>query len=214
MSFVTFEGMEGSGKTTQVKALTAHYEKKGLRVFSTREPGGTTLGNELRALLLQSRKEPVDRMAELFMLEAARAQHVSHVLKEALSENDLVFCDRFADASLAYQGGGRKIDLSFVRQANRLATDGLVPDLTFLLDMPIEVGLERALKRIAQESGTPEDRFEREAREFHQRVRDTYLQIAKEEPNRFFVIQADKSPQEIQREIITRIDSMVEQGRS
>ena len=207
--FVTFEGIEGSGKTTQVRALEKHYTKKGLKVFTTREPGGTVLGNELRAVLLRRRTEPLDPLAELFLLEAARAQHVAHVLKKALSENDLVLCDRYADASLAYQGGGRGIDPDFVAQANEHATYGISPDLTILLDMATDVAVQRAMTRISKESGIPEDRFEREERAFHERIRQTYLDIARREPNRFAVVDAALPPKEIEKKIIEHLDLLL-----
>ncbi|MFH1263304.1 MAG: dTMP kinase [Pseudomonadota bacterium] len=211
--FVTFEGIEGSGKSTQVRALEAHYSGKGLRVLTTREPGGTVLGNEIRPLLVRSRTEPLDAAAELFLLEAARAQLVARILTQAFETHDLVLCDRYADASLAYQGGGRGLDLAFVTQANHYATHGFVPDLTVLLDMTPEVSLERALKRIARSTGAAEDRFEKEEIAFHQRVRTTYLDLAKKEPARFLVVDAALPPKEIEGKLTVRIDTLLKESK-
>lgn len=207
--FITFEGMEGSGKTTQVRALQAHYSKKGLKVFVTREPGGTVLGNELRALLLRSRKEPLDPVAELFLIEAARAQHVTRILKDALQTNDLVLCDRYTDASIAYQGGGRGIDRDFISCVNQHASHGIQPDLTVLLDMAPDLAVRRALRRIAKDTGIPEDRFEREERQFHERVREAYLETSRKEPGRFLVVNAAEPPEEMERKILARTDVLL-----
>ncbi len=207
--FITFEGMEGSGKSTQIRLVARHFELKGKKVFPTREPGGTELGNELRILLLRSRKEPVDMMAELFLMEAARAQHVSHVLRAALAENDLVFCDRFTDATIAYQGGGRGLDQEWIEQMNRKAAAGLVPHLTILLDMPVVAALKRALARMERFRGEKEDRFEREDRAFHEAVRETYLDLARREPERFFVVDGTAKEEMITRDIVHRIDLLL-----
>jgi dTMP kinase len=147
----------------------------------------------------------VDPSAELFLMEAARAQHVAAVLRRAIAENDLVLCDRYADASLAYQGGGRGLDADFIRRANRFATGGLVPDLTVLLDMDPGAAVGRALARNKREKD-PADRFEREEVPFHERVRRAYLELAHREPGRFLVLPAARAPEEIEREIIGRID--------
>jgi dTMP kinase len=211
--FVTFEGIEGSGKTTQVRALETHYAKAGLKVLITREPGGTELGNEVRPLLVRGRTEPLDPVAELFLLEAARAQLVTRVLKNALDTHDLVLCDRYADASLAYQGGGRGLDRDFIATASRHASRGLTPDLTVLLDMAPPRALARALARIAKGKGAAEDRFEKEELAFHDRVRQTYLDLAKKEPKRFFVLNADDPPREIERKLVARIDTLLKDRR-
>lgn len=207
--FVSLEGMEGSGKTSLTQALGIHYKNKGTRIFLTREPGGTALGNDLRNILLPSYKESLDPVAELFLLEAARAQHVSHVVKKALRQNDLVVTDRFTDSTLAYQGGGRGLPLDLLQTVNQFACFGLKPDLVILLDMVPEKALERAMKRISAKAGKREDRFEREELQFHQRVRNAYQKLANQNPDRFFVVDASKPRQEIENQAVKRIDELL-----
>ncbi len=205
--FVTFEGTEGVGKSTQVHALAKFYGSRGLSVFTTREPGGTAIGNEIRAILCQSREQTLHPLAELFLLEAARAQHVHEVLREALQKHDLVLCDRYADASVAYQGGGRGLGRDWVRDLNERTCGDVVPDLTILLDMTLEVALERAIKRLSLVSGSSrEDRFEREAMEFHKRVREGYLETARLEPKRFFIVNAAQEKKHLTELLVERID--------
>ena len=177
--FITFEGIEGCGKSTQLELLKAWLESRGKQVLSVREPGGTLLGERVRALLLNSTEEGMDPWAELFLYEACRAQLVSRVIKPALASGKIVLCDRFFDSTLAYQGFGRGLDRVKIQGLNSLATGSLVPDLTILVDCPEEVGLKRAWARINAASGAKEDRFEKEETAFHRRVREGFLEIAR-----------------------------------
>ena len=205
--FITFEGIEGAGKSTQVRAVEAHYRGAGLSVFYSREPGGSPLSNGIRDVLLRSSGIAIDPISELLLIEAARRQHVVDVLSKALPAHDLVLCDRFTDSSLAYQGGGRRLDLAWIKSLNERAAEGLTPDLTILLDAPVERALSRALARISSDRpGAAEDRFEREDRSFHERVRETYLRVAKDDPKRFLVLDASKPAEELTASIVRKID--------
>ncbi len=201
MAFITFEGIEGCGKSTQMELLKSFLEKKGRKVLAVREPGGTALGERVRAILLDSKQEPVDAWAELFLYEACRAQLVKNVIRPALEAGKTVICDRFTDSTVAYQGFGRGLDIKTIEGLNRLATGGLKPDITFLIDCDIEVGLERALSRIKEKKGAREDRFEKEDLAFHGRVRDGYLSIAVNDPGRVRVIAAARDIASIHEEI-------------
>lgn len=189
---VTFEGIEGSGKSTQMALTRTYLEEEGHPCLVTREPGGTPLGEEIRNCLLHKGELRIDPLAELFLIEADRTQHVAEVIKPALEEGHMVLCDRFTDATLAYQGYGRGVDRGLIEEMNRRATGGLIPRCTILLDCSVEVGMERA---------QGEDRFEREDHHFHQRVRDGYLRIAQQEPQRVQVISAEDTEGMIQGKI-------------
>lgn len=199
--FITFEGTEGSGKTTQIQRLARFLTERGQEVVLTREPGGCTISDAIRAILLDNAHREMDENAELLLYAAARAQHVAQVLRPALAAGKTVLCDRFTDATLAYQGWGRKLPLERIRALNAMATGGLTPDITLLLDLPVEKGLKRALSRIASSSGPREDRFERERLEFHSEVQRGYRSLASDEPGRFRLIDADRSPEEVERQI-------------
>lgn len=205
LAFITFEGIEGCGKSTQMELLKSFLEKKGGKVLSVREPGGTALGERVRALLLDSKQEPIDPWAELFLYEACRAQLVKNVIRPALEAGTTVICDRFTDSTVAYQGFGRGLDIKTIEGLNRLATGGLKPDITFLIDCAIEVGLGRALSRINEQKGAKEDRFEKEDLAFHGRVRDGYLAIAANDPGRVKVIAAARDIASIHEEICGRL---------
>ena len=187
--FITFEGIEGSGKSTQIHLLGRHLEGCGYRVLITREPGGCAIADAIRAILLDSGNRALRPRAELLLYAAARAQHVEEVIRPALAAGTLVLCDRFADATTAYQGGGRRLDAGLVAQLNAIAGAGLTPDLTLLLDCPIELGLPRARRRNEARPQRDEGRFEMEQLDFHQRVRAAYLALAACE-TRFRVIDA------------------------
>jgi len=176
--FITFEGIEGCGKTTQLRRLAAELRAAGHAVQLTREPGGCAIADSVRALLLDSANSAMAPSTELLLYAAARAQHVAEVIRPALAAGGIVLCDRFSDATLAYQGYGRGLDPGIIAELNRLATGGLAPDVTLLLDLPVEDGLARARERNADSAGPDEGRFEAEALAFHQRVRDGYLQLA------------------------------------
>jgi dTMP kinase len=188
--FVTFEGGDGTGKSTQIRALESYLISRGRACLVTREPGGTELGALLRRVLLEAGGAPIAPSSELFLYLADRAQHVSEVIRPALAAGKIVLCDRFTDSTLAYQGYGRNLDLSLLRQFNSVADAGTTPDLTLLLDCPIEIGLARTASRQAQADSPNEDRFEREKLEFHEKVRAGFLDLARQEPRRFRIIDA------------------------
>jgi dTMP kinase len=191
--FITFEGVEGCGKTTQIRLLAERLQQEGHRVTLTREPGGCPIADQIRGILLDATNQALTPLAELLLYAAARAQHVSEVIRPALAAGDIVLCDRFTDATLAYQGFGRELDRSVIVELNRLATQTLYPDLTILMDCPVEIGLERAFARINAAVTAREERFELEARSFHERVRAGYLALARQDPKRFVVIDGSGS---------------------
>ena len=202
--FITFEGIEGCGKTTQIGLLTSFLKSIHRPFLVTREPGGTEVGDRIRQILLSSESVGIEPMAELYLYAAARVQHIRQVIFPALRDGKVVICDRFADATLAYQGYGRGLDLAWIEEIHARTMESVKPDLTFLLDLPVEEGLRRALKRMENHS-VREDRFEREALDFHQRVRDGYLTLARREPKRIFVLDGMKDEQTIHREIVSRL---------
>jgi dTMP kinase len=186
--FITFEGPEGSGKSTQIRLLATALKRHGVPVVVTAEPGGSPVGLEIRRLLLKAPVKPSPE-AELFLFLADRADHVSSVIRPALERGTVVLCDRYTDSTLAYQGGGRGIPLSKLKHLNEEATGGLTPRLTFLMDLPVEKGLARAGKR----EGGKKDRMESERLAFHRRVRSTFLALAQKEPKRFRVLDATRN---------------------
>lgn len=188
--FITFEGGEGAGKSTQARLLAQHLRGQGCPLVLSREPAGTDLGRWLVGLL-EEKGPPLEPMAELLLFEAARAQHVAEVIRPALERGDTVICDRYTDSTLAYQGYGRGLDLSLIRTLNNAASGGLTPDITILLDVSPQVGLARK----DQERIT--DRIGAEAVEFHSRVREGYLAIAREEGQRFLVLDASLAEKEL-----------------
>jgi dTMP kinase len=206
--FITFEGVEGSGKTTQARRLFLYLQKrcnneKERHVLFTREPGGREISEKIRKLLLDRNHGEMAPLTELFLYLASRTQHVTDVIRPALDSNAIVICDRFADASVAYQGEARKIDRSMIRKLNEMATDGVMPDLTFLIDIDPEEGMRRKTTMV-DDTGEPageRDRIESESIEFHRAVRKGYLDIAREEPERVVVVNGNRSPELIFEEI-------------
>ncbi len=186
--FITFEGVEGCGKTTQIKLLSDFLSARNIQAVLTREPGGCPIADKIRAILLDAENRDLSPLAELMLYGAARAQHVTEVIAPALSGGKIVLCDRFCDATVAYQSFGRGIDRDVIDSLNHHACQGVSPDLTVLFDCDPRVGLERALRRIEASSGPREERFELEALAFHERVRAGYLQLASDQPGRFFVV--------------------------
>jgi dTMP kinase len=209
--FLTLEGVEGSGKTTHAKMLRAALEEAGATVTLTREPGGTPLGEALRHLLLGTDGEAPVPEAELFMLLASRAQHLQTFILPRLDRGEIVICDRFADASLAYQGGGRKLGVEAVALANALATSGIAPDYTVLFDLSVEEALARVGKR-GREGGAY-TRFDQEARDFHEAVRSVYLRVAAAEPERFLVVDAALPKPDLSRRIRGAVETRVARRR-
>ena len=208
--FITFEGGEGSGKTTQIKLAADWLRERGIPVLATAEPGGTPLGRKIREILLNRGSWTIGAEAELLLFAAARAQHVRETILPALEAGQWVLCDRFADATLAYQGFGRGLDVEFIRTLNDFSTCSLKPDLTLLFDLPVEVGLARAEKRAAD--GRPEaseDRFEREERTFHGRIREGYLSLAAEEPERFRIINGAADVETVRREVCRHLTALL-----
>ncbi|MGQ9572620.1 MAG: dTMP kinase [Dehalococcoidia bacterium] len=200
--FVTLEGGEGSGKSSQAQALKALLAARGFTVTVTREPAGCPLGQRVRELLTEPSLE-LDAWSELFLFVAARAQHVAEVIRPALERGEVVVCDRFGDSSVAYQGYGRGLRPDDVRLANRMATQGLVPDLTVVLDVPVETGLARKRGEAAP------DRIGQEGAEFHERVRQGYLAMAGGEPQRFLVVDSMIPAEEITRAIWRRLEPLL-----
>jgi dTMP kinase len=189
--FITFEGIEGSGKSTQIARLAdwLNSEYK-ISTVLTREPGGCEIADKIRSILLDVANSEMNEQAELLLYAAARAQHVAQVIRPALDNRQTVLCDRFSDATLAYQGFGRGLPRPLIEEINRLATLGTTPDLTLLLDFDPEIGLNRARRRNAESTGPDENRFEQENLDFHRRIRAGYLTLAKTN-NRFCVIDAN-----------------------
>ena len=187
--FIAFEGIEGCGKTTQIRMAGEYLAAQGFVCLTTDEPGGTPLGKRIREMLLNIGPYAISPRTELLLFVAARVQHVQEVILPALEQGKWVLCDRFIDATLAYQGFGRGLDRTVIEDLHDFSSASLTPALTILLDMPVEEGLGRALARIARLQGVNrEDRFEREEMAFHQRVREGYLALAAEHPERYRII--------------------------
>lgn len=200
--FVTFEGCEGCGKTTQIRLAAIWLAERGLTVLETAEPGGTPLGRRIREFLLNRDNCFIGAEAELLLFAAARAQHARETLLPALEKGQWVLCDRFTDATLAYQGFGRGLDPGFIKSVNAFSSFSLTPDRTLLFDLPVATGLARAEKRAAGcPPGTAEDRFEQEDNAFHARIREGYLTLAAGEPERFRIIDGAADIGTVHREI-------------
>ena len=206
--FISFEGGEGSGKTTQLQALRTHLRATGRDAVETRDPGGTPVGKQIRSLLLDPAYGETAAVTELFLYEASRAQLVQEVIRPALAAGRIVLCDRFTDSTVAYQGYGRGLDLDLIARLNALAADGLRPDLTFLLDLEPEVGLTRAAQRVTLRPERP-DRIEGEVLGFHQRVRAGYRAIAAAEPDRVVLLDAARGMAEIEELVRRRMEAVL-----
>jgi dTMP kinase len=199
---ITFEGIEGSGKSTQIKLVAEYLAEKKIPLIVTQEPSGTDIGRQIGNILFHRQHSHLCAEAEMFLFCAARAQHVREVIMPALEQNKVVLCDRFSDATYAYQGFGRGLNQEFIRVINDYASMLIKPDMTLLFDLPVEAGLQRATlrnNRLAEPAAT--DRFEREKLEFHQRIREGYLNIMKNDPDRFRLIDATLDRDTIQKEI-------------
>lgn len=199
--FITFEGPEGGGKSTQIKLLAEVLQTLGHQITQTREPGGTVTGNKIRQIVLEDVELHIEPLTEFLLYSASRAQLVREVIRPALQEGHVVLCDRYFDSSLAYQGFGRGLDLRFLQDVTWEATGGLRPHLTFLLDLQPRIGLERAASR------GQFDRLEQADLQFHERVREGFLNLAAAEPERFYVIDATRSPESIHQEIVQVVKS-------
>lgn len=208
--FITFEGIEGSGKTTRIREIAEHLRRNDRAFVATREPGGTEVGARIRAILLDPKNKNLVHKAELLMYMADRVQHVETVVRPALDRGEIVLCDRYADATLAYQGYARGIALSLLRDLHRLLLDDLQPDITILLDLPPKIGLSRAWNQI--DSGARDDaetRFEEENLAFHERVRNGYLDLARRAPARFRIVDASGKAPVVREEILKIVNEML-----
>ena len=204
---ITCEGIEGSGKSTQILHLAAHLRSQGREVIVTREPGGCPIADAIRRILLDPSNQQLCATAELLLYGAARAQHVAEVIRPALAHGAIVLCDRYIDATIAYQGFGRGLDLALIKQLNQVASAGLLPDLTLLFDLPVATGLSRALARnaVALEN---EGRFEAESLAFHERVRTGYLQGASQD-KRFSIVDATGTPEQVAARVSHIVDTFL-----
>ncbi|MEW5910208.1 MAG: dTMP kinase [Thermodesulfobacteriota bacterium] len=208
--FITFEGIEGSGKTSQIRPITEFLEERGLRCKTTREPGGTDIGRSIRAILLNPACKELDPMGELLLYEADRIQHVREVIRPALAEGKIVLCDRFFDATVAYQGYARGLDIHLINAVHRLVMGDIRPDLTFLFDLPVETGLSRVWNDI--KTGVrlkSELRFEEEVLQFHQKVRAGYLELARQEPERIKIIDAASDRDQVSAQLTAILSGIV-----
>lgn len=203
--FLTVEGIEGCGKSTQLKRLSRHLRDAGHNCVTTKEPGGTPIGERVRSILLDPHAEGMDALSELFLLAASRRQHVVEVVQPALEKGAVVLCDRFADASVVYQGYGRGLDLQQVLDINHWATGGITPDITLIFDLAEAVGLERARSRNTTENLMAESRLEGEDLAFHRRVREGYLALAKEHPKRIAVIDGAQTIDEVFADVLVQL---------
>lgn len=211
--FITFEGIEGSGKSTQLRYLEDHLRARGYKVAVTREPGGCKISDAIRSLLLDPGNDSIAPQTELLLYSAARAQHLADFILPTLQQGQMVLCDRFADATTVYQGAGRGLDMAQLEAINRFASRGLVPDMTLLLDYPVEEGLHRAKTRNLSADLESEGRFELESIDFHRRVRQGYLDLAAGE-ERFVVIDALGDEKSVAKRIITAVDLFLASRRS
>lgn len=200
--FITLEGIEGSGKTTQLKHIEAFFSRKGLETVITREPGGTVVGEKIRAVLLNPDIEPMAPLTELFLYEADRIEHLEKIIRPALADGKIVVCDRFYDATVVYQGYGRGLDREMIARLHRTILGDLEPDLTILFDLAPEIGLDRAWNQVkgGDRSGK-EMRFEKEKLAFHRRIRDGYLAIARQQPGRFAIVDAGKEENSVRKTV-------------
>lgn len=212
--FITFEGTEGSGKSTQISLLADSLKAGGRELTLTREPGGTPIGDQVRKILLDPSNRALDPRAELLLYAASRAQHLAERIAPALEAGKIVLCDRFSDATLAYQGYGRGLDIEMIRALDRIVTAGLRPRLTVLLDLDVVAGLSRARGRNSSSGLEHEGRFENEDIAFHERVRQGYLALAKREPERIRVVDAARTPEEVQKDIRKIVDDVLKRQRA
>ena len=211
--FITVEGIEGSGKSTALTLLSQELGRRGFDVLLTREPGGCGLGRAIRPIVLDARTRSLNMRAELYLFLADRAQHVAEVIRPALEAGQIVLCDRYTESTLAYQGYGRGLDPEKLRRINEMATGGLAPDLTLLMDLPVAVGLERAgLRNQRQGTVLSEGRFDAESVDFHERVRQGYLALAEEEPQRIARINAEQRPEDMLLQCLSAVEDYL--GRS
>ncbi|WP_020161046.1 dTMP kinase [Methylobacter marinus] len=201
--FITLEGGEGVGKSTNLNFIKGYLQDHGIAVITTREPGGTQLAEKIRLLLLDAGDENISESTELLLMFAARSQHIGQVIEPALAQGKWVVCDRFTDATYAYQGGGRNMEISTIKWLENLVQDSLSPDLTLLLDAPVEIGIERVRERGKL------DRFESEKIDFFERVRQAYLRRAELYPDRIKLIKANRPLNDVQRALVDVLRQLI-----
>ncbi len=209
--FITLEGSEGSGKSTQFRLLEEHLRSSGVRVLAVREPGGTSIGEQIRSTLHDLQNTAMHPRTEALLYSAARAQLVEEVIRPALAAGSVVICDRYVESTVAYQGYGRGLDLTALATLSRFATGGLRADLVIYLDLPVEVGLQRKRRAYAQGEGEF-TRMDRQTLAFYRRVRTGYLAMAAEEPGRWCVLDAQQPVEALQRQIRQRVDMLLAEG--
>ena len=207
--FITFEGIEGCGKSTQTKRLVNRLRELAVPLVITLEPGGTEVGQKIRHILLDSRNQHLSPLTELLLYAADRAQHVEEIIKPALEQEKWVLCDRFFDATTVYQGYARGLDMKLIATLNEKASPGILPDITFLIDCPVEIGLERALNRNRVQFQQGQDRFEREKTDFHESVRKGYLTMARKNSERFRVVDGELEADELESLIFRHIEPYI-----
>jgi len=208
--FVTFEGIEGSGKTTQIKMAGDYLKKNAVPFVITSEPGDTPAGKELRRILLDRTTLSLSGRTEVLLFAADRAQHMAEVIVPAMQRGETVLCDRFSDATIAYQGYGRKQDIKSIREICDFASRSLVPDMTFLFDISADRGLGRVTDRALKAGDVPlEDRFEREHLKFHETIRSGYLILAKDDPDRFRIIDSTRDIDEVHSEVCAHLEGLI-----
>ena len=204
--FITLEGIEGSGKTTQIKNIVEFLENKGYDCVVTREPGGTKIGEKIRSILLDPKNRNMEPACELLLYLSDRVQHIKELINPALSEGKTIICDRFFDATLVYQGYARGLSIDLIIKLHEMIAYGLKPDITILLDLLPEIGLSRAWEQIDNGSRSGgETRFEKETLLFHEKIRAGYLELARLEPKRFRVIDASKNKDQVKQQIINAL---------
>ena len=206
--FITIEGTEGVGKTTNIEFIKQWLVDNGISFINTREPGGTPLAEEIRQVLLSNREEKVCSKAELLMMFAGRAQHIDQVIEPQLAQGNWVLCDRFTDATYAYQGAGREMGDDLIKDLETMVQGDMRPDLTLILDVPVELGLERAGKR------SEPDRFELEKTDFFNRVRHAYLSMATNNPQRYKIIDASQTLEHVQLQIADTLNSFLQKDHN
>ena len=207
MSFLAFEGIDGSGKSTLIKALSEDLQKRGLQPVITREPGGTFVGQKIRTVLLEKTSHPPDPYTEILLYYADRQQHISEVIKPALQKGTFLISDRYWASTFAYQCGGRQVDENFVSYIHeKVCESSCDPDLWILLDLPVE----ESLKRLAKNKGEDRDRFELEKKDFHQRIKDYYLKLSQKNPESWLVLDAAQETQKLLEKVLSRLEK---QGR-
>lgn len=213
-TLITFEGIEGCGKSTQLEKIYEWLKSMNISTVKTREPGGTKIGRKIRELLLDPESKDMSSLTELFLYSADRAQHVKEIIEPALENRNIILCDRFYDATIAYQGHARNLDLNLIEKLNTIATSGLKPDLTLLFDLDPETGLQRARRRNKTTgAGNSEGRFEKEKLSFHRKVREGYLTIAEKNPERFKIIAAANSMEKVYSNSRDVIKEVIDESR-